>query len=305
MIRGFLLINSIVVIVVAFFVFKACETPYPTIEGYTAEGFEGLRDAYKEVFKRKLDKGSTFAAYHEGRLVAHLWAGCKDFFCTEKWQEDTTAIIHSSTKFLGALALAVMADRGHLDYKERVAKYWPEFAANGKEAVTVDQLLSHQAGLVGVEPGLTLEELMENGPTFGARLAQQKPYWTPGTEAHYHALTIGMYMEELFRRVDPNGRGAVEFLQKEVFDPLGLDIKVRCHFKCSDYFCSMHLRKRLIGILNVFHFCADRIVRFASAKTIRSFSPFASPPLLLRVLEVQLGILSRQQGLFLVPQCYL
>lgn len=218
------------VVLLSYVFFKAIEIPSMPVGGWTEEGWEELRETYQELVDSGLEKGGSFAVHFRGRIVAHIWAGCKNFFCSDVWRTDTTALMHSSTQLFGALCLAIMADHGHLNLQERVATYWPEFAANGKAAVTIKQLLSHQAGLVGVEPGLTLEELKETGPKVGERLAEQKPAWPPGSETHYHALTMGLYMDELFRRVDPKGRSCSTFLEREIFEPMGLDIKVRILF---------------------------------------------------------------------------
>lgn len=221
-----LLVPCLLVLLLSYVLFKALEIPSLPVSGWVEEGWEELREAYQELVDSGLEKGSSFAVHLRGRLVAHLWAGCKNFFCTDVWRTDTTVLMHSSTHLLGAVCLAVMADRGRLNYSERVAAYWPEFAANGKAAVTVEQLLSHRAGLIGVEPGLTLEELKEGGPLVGQRLAEQRPAWEPGSQVHYHPMSLGLYMDELFRRVDPKARSCATFLEREVVPPLGLDLKV-------------------------------------------------------------------------------
>ena len=140
-------------------------------------------------------------------------------------QKDTLVTVFSTTKGIAALAVAVAASRGLLSYDAKVADYWPEFAQAGKDAISVRQLLSHQAGLPVVSPPLTLHDLAH--PTsMSAKLAAQRPAWTPGTKHGYHAITLGCYEGELIRRTDPAGRSLGHFFADEVAKPLGLDFYI-------------------------------------------------------------------------------
>jgi CubicO group peptidase (beta-lactamase class C family) len=135
-------------------------------------------------------------------------------------------LVHSATKGLSAMTLAVAHSRGWLDYEERVAAYWPEFAQQGKEAITVRQLLAHQAGLFAldepVDRGLVLDP-----DRLATVLARQKPVWPPGTRQAYHAITLGFYEGELIRRIDPWHRSLGQFFQNEIATPLDLDVYIR------------------------------------------------------------------------------
>src|SRR6476469_275027 len=120
----------------------------PTIcHGEVAPGFEPVRDAFAENFTRRRELGGACCAYHQGEKVIDLWGGVRNRQTGESWERDTMVVVHSATKGLAAMTLAVAHSRGWLDYEERVATYWPEFAQCDKETITVRQLLAHQAGL--------------------------------------------------------------------------------------------------------------------------------------------------------------
>ncbi|XP_013394567.1 beta-lactamase domain-containing protein 2 isoform X2 [Lingula anatina] len=197
--------------------------PVRDVQGWTAPGWKKVAKVYSDMLKSGQEKGGGFAVYHKGELVVDIWGGYRD---TQgegvPWKEDTLGLFFSTTKGVAALMVAMLVDRGHLDYDKTVATYWPEFAQNGKEKVTVAQLLSHQAGLSAVDFEVT-EKLHNNTEEFGKLLAGQKPFWKPGTAHGYHALTFGMYVDQLMRRADPKKRGVQQFFKEELAKPLGLD----------------------------------------------------------------------------------
>src|SRR5512140_975401 len=117
------------------------------ISGFAKPGFEAVRDAFVENFERRNEIGAACCIYHRGEKVVDLWGGVRNKATGEPWEEDTMVIVFSATKGMSAMAMALAHSRGLLDYDERVAKYWPEFAQEGKDKVTVRQLLAHQAGL--------------------------------------------------------------------------------------------------------------------------------------------------------------
>jgi len=119
----------------------------------------------------------------------------------------------------------VAASRGLISYDAKVADYWPEFAQAGKAAITVRQLLAHQAGLSAIKPPLTLQD-MADPSAMSAKLAAQAPAWAPGTRHGYHAVTLGWYEGELIRRTDPAGRSLGQFFAEELAQPLGLDFYI-------------------------------------------------------------------------------
>jgi CubicO group peptidase (beta-lactamase class C family) len=135
-------------------------------------------------------------------------------------------LVYSATKGLAAMTLAIAHSRGWLDYEERVARYWPEFAQHGKEKITVRQLLAHQAGLFAFDEPVD-RGLVADLDRLAVVLARQKPAWEPGTRQAYHAITLGFYEGELLRRVDPQHRSLGQFFQDEIATPLGEDTYIR------------------------------------------------------------------------------
>jgi CubicO group peptidase (beta-lactamase class C family) len=191
-----------------------------TIDGWTAPGFEGVRDAFAANFAKDKEVGAAFAAYHRGRIVADLWGGVADVATARPWAEDTMVVVYSSTKGATATCAHMLVDAGRLDLDAPVAEHWPEFAQNGKEAITTADLLSHQAGLAWVDDELTLEQVLAVDPLVDA-LARQTPLWEPRSAHGYHAVTYGTLVGEVARRAD--GRSLGSYFADEVAKPLGLD----------------------------------------------------------------------------------
>ncbi len=135
-------------------------------------------------------------------------------------------LAYSATKGLAAMTLAVAHSRGWLDYEERVSRYWPEFAQQGKEKTTVRQLVGHQAGLFAINERVD-RRVVADPDRLAVVLARQKPAWEPGARQAYHAISLGFYQGELRRRVDPRHRTLGQFFQEEIASPLGLDCYIR------------------------------------------------------------------------------
>jgi CubicO group peptidase (beta-lactamase class C family) len=197
-----------------------------TVEGHVSPGFETVREAFAENFARRHELGGACCAYHRGEKVVDLWGGIRNKQTGAAWEENTMVVVHSATKGLAAMTLAIAHSRGWLDYEQRVAQYWPEFAQHGKEKVTVRQLLAHQAGLFAFDEPVG-RSLVGDLDRLAVVLARQKPAWEPGTRQAYHALTLGFYEGELLRRVDPGHRSLGQFFQDEIAAPLGLDLYLR------------------------------------------------------------------------------
>ncbi len=172
----------------------------PVIEGRVAPGFEPLRAAFAAAFADAPTMGAALAIRVGGEEVVNLWGGLADERDGTPWQENTASVIFSCTKGLMGLLVARLVAEGRLDYAAPVARYWPEFAANGKEAVTVAQALAHQAGLSAPAEDFELEDMLDWGRAT-AKLAAQAPLWPPGQGYAYHALTHGWLAGELIRRV--------------------------------------------------------------------------------------------------------
>jgi CubicO group peptidase (beta-lactamase class C family) len=195
------------------------------VHGWVAPGFEGVRAQFERNFAQRGEIGAAVAAYWRGRKVVDLWGGRRRVKGHVPWNEDTMVIVHSTTKGLAAMTLAVANARGWLDYEAPVASYWPDFAQNGKAAITVRQLLGHEAGLVLLDEQLTLEKLRDLDYLAGV-LARQRPSWPPGTRHGYHTITLGLYMQELIRRVDPARRTLGRFFREQIAAPLGLEFYI-------------------------------------------------------------------------------
>jgi CubicO group peptidase (beta-lactamase class C family) len=196
------------------------------IEGHVSAGFEAVRDVFAENFSRRHELGGACCVYHRGEKVVDLWGGVRNKSTGEPWQEDTMVLIWSATKGLAAMTLALAHSRGWLDYEERVCAYWPEFAQQGKDKITVRQLLAHQAGLFAIDESVD-KSVVADLDRLAVVLARQKPAWEPGTRQAYHALTLGFYEGELLRRIDRQHRSLGQFFQDEIATPLGLDLYIR------------------------------------------------------------------------------
>ncbi|MDI9829843.1 serine hydrolase domain-containing protein [Streptomyces sp. KAU_LT] len=167
------------------------------------------------------DAGGSVAVLVDGEPVVDVWGGYADAGRTAPWRRDTIVDVWSVTKTMTALCALVLMDRGDLDPDAPVARYWPEFAAAGKDKVLVRHLLAHTAGLPDWDG--SVEDLYD-WPAATARLAARAPRWEPGTAAGYHSLTQGFLVGEVVRRV--TGRGVGEFLADEVTGPLGADFHI-------------------------------------------------------------------------------
>jgi CubicO group peptidase (beta-lactamase class C family) len=154
-----------------------------------------------------------------------LWGGFRNMD-GEPWEKDTMVIVWSTTKGLSGLAMAHAHSQGLFDYDKHVSEYWPEFAQNGKETITIRQLLSHQAGLFAFDE-LAYREIIADLDHLASVLARQKPEYKPGTRADYHAISLGYYESELLRRVDPKARSIGQYFQDEIATPLNLDFYIR------------------------------------------------------------------------------
>ncbi|PXX60452.1 CubicO group peptidase (beta-lactamase class C family) [Nocardia tenerifensis] len=192
------------------------------LHGEAEPGFGPVADAFRRNFAQHGEIGAAVAVYEGDRPVVDLWAGHRDRRRTLPWERDTIVPVFSSTKGMAAFTLASAVSRGLLDYAEPVAKYWPEFAAQGKESITVRQLIDHQAGLSGLDSVVRLSQIADLDG-LAKILAAQKPAWRPGTRHGYHAITLGLYQGELLRRVDPQHRTLGRVFAEDFAKPLGLD----------------------------------------------------------------------------------
>ena len=181
--------------------------------GYVAPGFEAVAGLFRSYLDQDPEYSAQLAAYHHGVKVLDLSGG-------PHIRPDSVTGVFSCSKGMAGLVVALLVQDGVLDLDAEVVKYWPEFGAEGKAGITVTQLLSHQAGLLGVEGGLSLEEC-NHSELAAARLAKLPPIWKPGAAFGYHALTIGVFMEELCRRI--TGSTLQEVFEQRIRSVAGAD----------------------------------------------------------------------------------
>ncbi|MFD9219082.1 serine hydrolase domain-containing protein [Streptomyces sp. NPDC060064] len=193
------------------------------IDGHCDERFRAVRAAFEKNFRERGELGAAVSVLIDGEPVVDLWGGWADSARSVPWVRDTLVNVWSTTKGPTALCAHLLADRGQLDLDAPVATYWPEFAAAGKEAVLVRHLLSHRAGLAGLREPHTVAELYDWELTT-SRLAAAEPWWEPGTQSGYHAMTYGFLVGEVIRRI--TGQLPGEFLLQEVTGPLGIDFTI-------------------------------------------------------------------------------
>src|SRR5690348_183024 len=194
-----------------------------TVDGFTYDGFEEVRKVLAGHLESGQDVGASFCATKNGETVVDLWGGYADPARTRPWVKDTIVNVYSTTKTMTALTALLLADRGLIDFGAPVARYWPEFAANGKSRVTVAQIMSHSSGLSGWREPVTKQDLYDWHPAV-ERLAAQEPFWEPGTASGYHAVTMGFLVGEVVRRVTGKSLGTV--FREEIAQPLGADFHI-------------------------------------------------------------------------------
>ncbi len=193
------------------------------IEGNCDSRFARVREEFARNFADRGERGGALAIWHDGRVVADLWGGWSDVARASPWRRETIVNVFSVSKALCAIAAMRLVDRGKLDLDAPVAGYWPEFAASGKDGITVRQLLSHQAGLPAIRAPLP-DGAALNWNVMVAALAGQAPWWKPGSGHGYHVNTFGFLAGELVRRID--GRTIGTLLREDVARPLGADIHI-------------------------------------------------------------------------------
>jgi CubicO group peptidase (beta-lactamase class C family) len=193
------------------------------VHGFFQDKFAPVRAAFENNFASGADIGASFCATLNGETVVDLWSGHADEAKSRPWEKDTIVNVYSTTKTMTALTALLLADRGLLDFDAPVARYWPEFAANGKERVKVSHLMSHSAGLSGWKEPITKEDLYD-WKKATALLAAQAPFWEPGAQPGYHALTQGYLVGEVVRRIDGRSLGTV--FREEIAKPLDADFHI-------------------------------------------------------------------------------
>ena len=192
------------------------------VQGFTTEKFEAVRAVLSGQLDSGADIGASIAVVHHDELVVDIWGGYQDEAKTTPWERDTIVNVWSTTKTMTFLVALMLVDRGELDFFAPVTKYWPEFAANGKEAIEVRHLMSHTSGLSAWDE-LTPEELAD-WELSTSKLAAQAPWWTPGDGSGYHLVSQGHLIGEVVRRI--TGETIGQFFKREVADVLGADFHI-------------------------------------------------------------------------------
>ena len=190
------------------------------VGGYVDDGWGAVADAFSANFERSDDVGAACAVYHHGQAVVDLWGGTADVRTGRPWRAETIACLNSATKGATTLCALLLAQRGTLDLDAPIAAVWPEFAAGGKEMITLRMVLAHRAGLARID-GLPPEAASDRDRVLAA-LAAQTPNWEPGTAQGYHVTSMGWITGEVVRRV--SGQTLGQFFATEIAAPLGLDL---------------------------------------------------------------------------------
>jgi CubicO group peptidase (beta-lactamase class C family) len=193
------------------------------IHGIVKPGYEKVRDAFARNFDENNELGAALSLVVDGEKVVDIWGGHADSAMTRPWEQDTIVNTYSTTKGITTVCALRLIEEGKLDLDAPVADYWPEFAQNGKEGIPVRWLLSHRAGLPGVDNLIPLERSFEWEALVEA-LAAQKPMWEPGTAHGYHALTFGHLVGEVIRRV--TGKTVGQYWRERFAEPLELDFMI-------------------------------------------------------------------------------
>ena len=193
------------------------------VHGHCDSRFSKVAEALADEIAEGEELGASIALDIDGELVVDIWGGHADRAKTIAWGEDTIVNFFSCTKTLTALAALIAIDRGLVDAFAPVAKYWPEFAENGKQDIEVRHLLSHTSGVSGWEAPFGIED-MYDWEKATSHLAHQAPWWPPGTASGYHAVTYGHLIGEVIRRA--TGKPLKEFVGDEIAEPLGADVQL-------------------------------------------------------------------------------
>lgn len=193
------------------------------VSGFTDDRFAAVRDTFAASLASGADLGGSVAITIDGEPVVDLWGGWADEAHTRAWGRDTIVNVYSVTKTMAAMTALLLADRGELDVDAPVARYWPEFAANGKAGITVAQVMAHTSGLSGWKEPMAADDLYDWDKAT-ALLAAQAPFWEPGTASGYHGVTHGFLIGEIVRRITGRSLGTV--FRTEIAEPLGADFHI-------------------------------------------------------------------------------
>ena len=188
--------------------------------GYCHEDFSEVERIFDHNFHKYKEIGSSLCVIIDGEIVVDIWAGHKNKDKTKEWSEDTLSVAFSSTKAALALCAHILIERGELELKEKVTKYWPEYGKNGKEETTIEMILNHSAGLPALRTKVKKDGFLD-WDYMVKLIENEKPFWKPGKETGYHMMTTGWLIGEVIRRV--TGKSLGEFFNNELREPYGLN----------------------------------------------------------------------------------
>lgn len=204
---------------------KAGLHPSHIVYGTTEHGFEPIRKLFEQNFLEGKETGAALCIYYRGEKVVDLWGGFRDKELTKEWEEGTMTLVYSMTKGLASLCIAKLHSDSLIEYDKPVAEYWQEFGRNGKEHITVRQLLSHQSGLCLWEGSVPVRQLNDTAVML-PKLENAVPQRIPGERCGYSAGIVGAYMQELIRRCDRQHRSLGRYFQDEIAAPVDAEFYI-------------------------------------------------------------------------------
>uniref|UniRef100_A0A915BFA8 Secreted protein n=1 Tax=Parascaris univalens TaxID=6257 RepID=A0A915BFA8_PARUN len=187
--------------------------------------YEPVVNVFRQNFEQGFEReGAHLAIYYKGRQVVNVWNGFSDSESQRKWTVRTKTVFYSATKAISSLCVAMLVDRGRLSYDDFVVEYWPEYGQFGKENTTIEDVLTHKAGIPYMED-VTMEDVASQ-ELMMRKIESAKPLWTPGTATGYHAITFGWLLDGIVQKADEKGRNIRTFFREEVAEKYGIDISI-------------------------------------------------------------------------------
>ncbi|VDK77281.1 unnamed protein product [Litomosoides sigmodontis] len=206
-----------------FFIFQYQLSAPP--KGFYNSQFEAVAKVFRQNFEDGLEReGAHLTVIQDGKVIINLWNGYSDSESLREWDHNTKTVLFSVTKAIAALCVAMQVDRGRLSYDDLVVDYWPEYGQRGKHMTTIEDILTHKAGIPYFD-NITIEDVTSEMEIMRI-MEQAMPLWKPGTTTGYHAVTFGWLIDGIFRKVDEKGRTIKAFLQEEIADKYGIDITI-------------------------------------------------------------------------------
>ncbi|XP_055957406.1 beta-lactamase domain-containing protein 2 [Patella vulgata] len=196
----------------------------PIVEGHFHPKFRRVAEIFRNKIENGKEGGAAFALYYKGELLIDLWGGYADEDSAQPWDNNTLTLVYSLTKTMAAITAAKMVEKGWLDYSKPVSAYWPEFKVNNKDNITVEMLLSHQAGLLHPTQNFnSFQDILLNKEELQKEVAQATPAWPAGTQHGYHMLSFALLVDTLLQKADIKHRNIGQIFKEEIADEYGID----------------------------------------------------------------------------------